>query len=99
EAQERPADDISIAVFADPVFRSDDNRLLSPVRTKTAELVDAELERLERLSYSSKEADGIVKLVPPGAVLKAVGFDASRERLMKPDLARYRYIHIATHSL
>jgi CHAT domain-containing protein len=98
EVRVRPSDDVSIAVFADPVFRSDDNRLASLVRTKTAEPKD-EYERLERLSYSSKEADAIVKLVPPGAALEAVGFDASRERLMKPDLAGYRYLHIATHSL
>jgi CHAT domain-containing protein/tetratricopeptide (TPR) repeat protein len=54
---------------------------------------------LARLSYSGTEADEIVALVPSAQSLKITGFDAKLERAMAADLAEYRIVHIASHTL
>jgi len=38
-------------------------------------------------------------MAPEHDALVALGFDASRERAMSPELAQYRIVHFATHSL
>jgi CHAT domain-containing protein len=51
-----------------------------------------------RLRFSRNEAEEIARLAP-SATLKALDFDASRKTAMSPDLAQYRIVHFATHSL
>jgi CHAT domain-containing protein len=58
-----------------------------------------EMQDFGRLRFSRTEAEEISRLAGPGAVLKALDFDASRETAMDPDLADYRIVHFATHSL
>jgi CHAT domain-containing protein/Tfp pilus assembly protein PilF len=52
---------------------------------------------IPRLPFTAIEADKILALVPIGTSLQAVGFDANRERAMRPDLSEYKYLHFATH--
>ena len=54
---------------------------------------------LTRLPFSRREADAIAALVPPAAARKALGFEASRETALSPDLRQYRIVHIAAHGL
>jgi len=94
---------LSIAVFADPVFRRDDARFpaaeASPpsstghVRGSAGESDSG----LWRLPQTSREAEAILALAPREKVLRAIGFRASRATLFNTDLSRYRFLHFATH--
>jgi CHAT domain-containing protein/Tfp pilus assembly protein PilF len=75
------------------------------IRSATAERQLASVESvrrgradLKRLPHTAIEADRITKLVPDGQFLEAVGFDASREAALDPELSNYRIIHFATHA-
>lgn len=54
---------------------------------------------LDRLLYSKREAEAILAAVPAGQGTAVLDFDASRERVMRSDLAGYRIVHFATHGL
>ena len=56
-------------------------------------------EDVARLRVSRTEAEEVSQLADPATTLKALDFDASRETAMKPDLADYRIVHFATHSV
>lgn len=101
----------SVAVFADPVFESDDPRLPAEVRTTSpgsnAALIDSQSDfdfgpagaRLPRLFASREEAQAILALAPPGSTYSALDFNASRERALSRQLSQYRVLHFATHGL
>lgn len=55
--------------------------------------------RIVRLGSTRQEADAIVASAPEGTTFKAVDFDANRATAMSPELARYRVVHFATHSI
>ncbi|MFL6203225.1 MAG: CHAT domain-containing protein [Thermoanaerobaculia bacterium] len=52
-----------------------------------------------RLPFSRQEAEGILALVPADQRLELLGFDAGREAVLGGGLARYRYVHFATHGI
>lgn len=97
-----------LAVFADPVFQQDDERLslnLSPKapadpkdmsENLTQALRDFGLEKLARLPFSGIEAREIGKFAPEQTVL-ALGTDASRQKFLRGDFNSYRILHFATH--
>ncbi len=58
---------------------------------------DVGVEKLERLYFSSREADTIASLAPEDQILKVVGFSANKENATRSDLGSYRFIHFATH--
>lgn len=101
----------TVAVFADPVFSKNDERV-SPSTTSViagaAPHPDADVlgqltsmirgGTLSRLIYSSAEADAISAAAPRGTSLVVKGFDASRETLMKSRVADYQIVHLATHA-
>ena len=96
----------TVAVLADPIFTSDDKRLTSqPQPSNTTIASDAKRSAeeacrtsdLQRLEYSSKEAEQILKLVPASQHLQALGSKASHATATSPDLAQYRMVHFATH--
>lgn len=92
----------SIAIFADPVFTRQDNRLAgNPKIQRHASTRSAkEPERnLFRLPASGREADGIASLAGPESVFKATGFAANRSKVLDSRLADYRHVHFATHGL
>jgi CHAT domain-containing protein/tetratricopeptide (TPR) repeat protein len=54
---------------------------------------------LARLPFTRKEAQAILELAPERERLAALDFAASQSAVFKPELAQYRYVHIATHGL
>jgi CHAT domain-containing protein len=55
--------------------------------------------RIQRLMFSSAEADAVYAAASPNDSLKAVGFKASRAMATAPELSQYKFIHIATHGV
>jgi len=88
-----------LAVFADPVFDASDARFHGGSETRGRVEGQSVQRKLARLPHSSREADAILALVPAGASQRFVGFDANRRAAMDPGLARFRYIHFATHGI
>jgi CHAT domain-containing protein len=48
---------------------------------------------------SRDEADGIVAVIPTADNLKAVDFEANKQRVMAAGLSQYRLLHFATHGV
>jgi CHAT domain-containing protein len=63
----------------------------------TRAIDDMGIGSISSLPQSREEADGIMKLVPKGEGMEALGFDASRATVMSANLSQYRIIHFATH--
>jgi CHAT domain-containing protein len=84
------------AVFADPVFGEDDERL---TRHRPVQVARGASRRLERLPATLREANAVAGLAPSGQVKLAIGLAANREAVLAADLRRYRIIHFATHAL
>ncbi len=105
-AGRRPAPQ-EVAVFADPVFRADDQRVpgahptppppQDDTLTRAAE--QSGFGALVRLHFSRDEAQAIDRLTPDGQKWIALDFDASRASAEEPRLSRYRIVHFATHGL
>src|SRR5262249_51029375 len=56
-------------------------------------------QRLQRLLFSRREAEGILALAPGKASFKALDFAANRATTLSSNLGQYRIIHFATHGL
>jgi CHAT domain-containing protein len=98
----------SVFVLADPVFDKGDPRVktldagadvASGSATRLATLKDAGGISFPRLPSTRQEAEAIVTLIPEDARAVATDFAANRTLVMGSELARYRIIHIATHSV
>ncbi len=94
-----------IAVFADPVFDSDET-LSGPTALPAEQrdldqalrqMGDNDRVPLPRLGASLQEAEAIEKLTAPEERLIATGFSANFEKVMGGSLSNYRIIHFATH--
>jgi tetratricopeptide (TPR) repeat protein len=79
----------NVAVFADPVFARDDDRLENPA---------AEAQGLRRLKATAREAAGIAARLPVRAVQLYVGLDATRAAALSPIASRATVLHFATHA-
>ena len=105
----QPASDL-LAILADPVFDSDDERLrqfklkspsekpavqLSDDLTRT--LSDFRKKSLPRLPFTGREANLIAGQLAPGDSLLATGLSANRQRVMAGELEKYKLLHFATH--
>ncbi|WP_237269970.1 CHAT domain-containing tetratricopeptide repeat protein [Synechocystis sp. CACIAM 05] len=104
-AQRKPAPNL-LAVFADPVFTSNDERLGTAIARLPDNLpVDLELSArdagvyFDRLPYTEQEAEQLVALFPPEASLNELGFEATRARVFADTIEQYRFIHFATHGI
>jgi len=100
-----------LAIFADPIFQTDDERFgngkkirrkNSPTATEeSAQLAqtlrDFGIERLARLPFSGVEAREIAKLSPPPQTVLSLGADASRQKFLRGDFNSYQILHFATH--
>jgi len=91
-----------VAVLADPVFDPADPRLPrlpspSPAAAITGPVRD--LTRFARLPFTRREASAISKTAGAARVATALGFDATRERALSPELATARVLHFATHGV
>lgn len=93
-----------LAVFADPVYSTDDRRLAAATRGPSRGIPSAgdssaaDLS-FRRLDFAGREAEAIASLVPPERALLARGPDASRETVLTTDLSGYRYVHFAAHGV
>jgi CHAT domain-containing protein len=102
-----------VAVLADPVFTSNDDRVDNgEPHSATAFSGDQSqgqpaLRNFEslgrnggpmRLVHASEEADAIFAATPRGTGMVAKGFDASRQTAMSSLIAEYRIVHFATHA-
>jgi len=106
-AKRKPATK-TLAVFADPVFSSNDPRVAlarlahaagdaktDPVRSAA----ESGIGDLRRLRFSRQEADEIVRFANGESKLEAVDFRATRALATSAELGQYRIIHFATHGL
>jgi CHAT domain-containing protein/Tfp pilus assembly protein PilF len=106
ENQSRKPPEKILAVLADPVFTSTDDRLKSVV-FQAIKALPPDLERsaresgilFDRLPFTQEEASQILALVPEQYSLQEVGFNASRETAINLELSQYRFVHFATHGL
>jgi CHAT domain-containing protein/Tfp pilus assembly protein PilF len=94
----RPRADRSVAVFADPVYDAADARVSESAALR-GDRADDGRPRFYRLRATRREAEEILALAPAGTRLAALGFEATRERATRPDVAGYRYVHFAAHGL
>jgi CHAT domain-containing protein len=108
-AAKRPPPTQAAAVFADPVFSKDDERVSqslaadrhpAPIMLATA-LRDVQFgsANIPRLQGSRKEAEDILNAFSSNQVLESLDFDASLETVLSADLQQYRYLHFATHGV
>ena len=100
-----------IAVFADPVFDTDDTAsdkssndeaLTSEEKALAQALRDmgeSESGALPRLGASLHEAETIEELTPADDRFIATGFNANLQNAMGGSLSNFRIIHFATHGL
>jgi CHAT domain-containing protein len=99
----------TLVVFADPVFSTNDPRVLTAQAahaTKAESTADAMrsaselgLGDLRRLRFSRQEADEITRLANNDLKLEAVDFQANRALATSAELGQYRIVHFATHGL
>ncbi len=83
-----------------PATRSSDEAIepTDPLSGWRSARADGTSTALRRLPFSRQEADAIAAYAPTQS-LKAMGFDATRERALDATLASYRFVHFATHGL
>jgi CHAT domain-containing protein len=96
-----------VAIFADPVFQPNDERVShapvssavtrNPAITRAAE--DSGVAAFPRLYFSRQEAGAIASLESGTRVWSALDFDADRRRLLDRSLEQYSILHFATHGL
>ena len=111
EKTDARADDKLVAVLADPVFSSDDDRVPGNKsgRTTSSGFGDVSAPALRtietptlsdapvRLVHAAEEARAIVAVAPRGSAMLAQGFEATRETAMRALNGQYRIIHFAAH--
>ena len=88
----RPAATGSLAVVADAVYEIDDPRVFRRARA------DATQGTFGRLMLAKTEADWILRQTDGRGVYRALGFDATREAVLR-DLGDYRVVHLAAHAV
>ncbi|MFN6569425.1 tetratricopeptide repeat protein [Dendronalium sp. ChiSLP03b] len=102
----------NLAILADPVFSTSDERVSAKpsniLNDPNLQLQASALNRsageinrsnVERLKGTRTEAQEILKLVPPSERLQALDFDANYNWATSKQLSQYRIIHFATHGL
>jgi CHAT domain-containing protein/predicted negative regulator of RcsB-dependent stress response len=101
----------TLAIFADPVFDRNDERVrpnMHPLGIENAletDVVRSAQESglagstLPRLPFTRREANALLALVNPDRRKAALDFQASRKTALGRDLADYRIVHFATHGL
>ncbi|HET9711812.1 MAG TPA: CHAT domain-containing protein, partial [Pyrinomonadaceae bacterium] len=110
ETKERMPAPKGIAVFADPVFESNDARFSAKtpetnllVATEGGEVTrsanESGLMNFPRLHFSREEAKQILKFAPRNQSLAALDFAANRDTATSSDLQDYRIVHFATHGI
>ncbi len=107
DLDDRPSAPFQIAVVADPVFATNDERLTMTLASTPLEEVISPARSVEgfgprsfsRLPFSEREALAILALVPEHQRYSALGFEASKETVKSGRLAEYQIVHFATHGI
>jgi len=86
----------TLFIVADPVYSANDARVSQHLLVSGGERRTADFMRLR---FSRTEAEQVANLIPAAAAGEAFDFDANRDAVLKADLARFRILHFATHSL
>ena len=101
-----------IAVIADPVFSSGDDRLDQNSKASadgqhaigdTTRIIEHIADDptgktgIRRLRFTRQEAEQILAVAPRRTNFKALDFKASRATATSAELSSYRYVHFATH--
>ncbi|MBI3650595.1 MAG: CHAT domain-containing protein [Acidobacteria bacterium] len=96
----RPPAPKTIAIFADPVFSRNDERINDNGNAKANSNANDNdgAAALERLSATQWEGKEIIKLVAKGQGLLALDFAANRALAISDEMKNYRILHFATHS-
>ncbi len=106
--KDRPPAPFQVAVVADPVFDTSDERFIASALANTKGTFSLEEpatparsagSQFSRLPYSEREALAILTLVPEQQRFTAMGFEASKETVTSGRLAKYRIVHFATHGI
>ncbi len=108
ETQNRTPAPKTLAVLADPVFTTDDQRVSqrsSTIPNDELPLAAQNLDRAarnargewSRLPGTRRESETILNLVPPSQSLALLDFQANRTNALSNQLSQYRFIHWATH--
>lgn len=102
----RPRAPNLVAVLADPVFEAGDPRLETApagARLNTPRIEHTDLKDgaggWARLLFTKQEAEGIIKVAPPGRVRAAFGFDANKSVATSSEMATFQIVHFATHGV
>jgi CHAT domain-containing protein len=110
--QDRKPAPNAVAVIADPVFSSADERVGATARVAAAKQAEGNgssntrlIEHLandsgliiRRLKFTRQEADQILAEAPRAKNLRAIDFKANRATATGGELSKYRYVHFATH--
>jgi CHAT domain-containing protein len=88
----------TLAIFADPVFAQNDERVTT-TRAVTRDNAVAGSVALPRLPASRREAEALAALVAEPQKKVALDFAAQRAAVLNEVLSQYRYVHFATHGL
>lgn len=102
-----------VAVLADPVFSSNDDRVQNGNQLPAIAFAGSDTSSSQpalrvfekgmrnggatRLLHASEEADAILAATPRGTGMVARGFDASRETAMSQLVGQHQIVHFATH--
>ena len=89
----------ALAVIADPLYGSNDERIAAPEEPSESFRDFSEPGHYARLPYASEEAEAIAALAPPGGTLVKLGPEAVKDSVLGSALADYRYIHFAVHGV
>ncbi len=95
----------TLAVIADPIFGTDDERVRGIVASGSVPVEAQQLQRAaadagvawNRLPFTRNEAQQILSLVPETQREQAFDFAASRAAATSSQLSQYRIVHFATH--
>ncbi|MGB7518688.1 MAG: CHAT domain-containing protein, partial [Spirulinaceae cyanobacterium] len=93
----RPLAPKKLAVLADPVYESGEERdYENPRGDETRQALESCLS-LAQLQFTRTEAENILALVPESQSFAALGHEASLATATSPQLANYQTVHFSTH--
>ncbi len=103
-------DELRIALFADPIYQSDDERLAGAPggsvdsgaawhKDLSTAARDLELGTFQRLPHTRVEVEEISRLFSGNRRTVELGFAATRSHLLETDLKSYSLLHFATHGV
>ncbi|MEO0757764.1 MAG: tetratricopeptide repeat protein [Cyanobacteria bacterium J06648_16] len=98
----RPESEPALAVLADPVYRSDDERVTGQStaalpNVAQRNLRDLDLRSIQPLPYTRVEAEQILEIAADLKHTAAFDFEADHDWLTNPNLNEYSILHLATH--